>query len=236
MTNITDKIRALVAKAESTEHEPERDAFMAKAIDLAARHAINIDHIGEDPNSTAHEMGVETIIVDLGKGTGGLTSLWFNVGCVFDCFALPGRRIQKAEAAEKGVSTLARTVRLFGTEQNRQLTKLVVESLKIQMIIDMKKAKPRSRKAFCIAWADTATDKLEEAHQTARKEEGAEPNSLEPLSAMTFARSQGVRWTNGGSERLDLASMNAGERAGSRADVSNGSSRVGSTRTMQLTA
>lgn len=41
MSSITDKVKALLAKADSSEHEPERLAFYAKAHELIVKHAID---------------------------------------------------------------------------------------------------------------------------------------------------------------------------------------------------
>lgn len=41
MTSVTEKVKALLAKADSSEHEAERDAFYAKAQELIIKHAID---------------------------------------------------------------------------------------------------------------------------------------------------------------------------------------------------
>ena len=67
MTNsskITARIRALLAKANSTGYDAEADAFAAKAAALALRHAIDLSTIGSDDDSS----DFVTIIHDAPKG------------------------------------------------------------------------------------------------------------------------------------------------------------------------
>lgn len=51
------QVRALIAKAESTEHEAERDAFRAKADELMVRYAISLHDLDADPAAKQSKFG-----------------------------------------------------------------------------------------------------------------------------------------------------------------------------------
>jgi len=61
MSNISNKIAAMIAKAESSSHPEEADAFMSKVHELLEKHGLSLQDIGtineDDPVGHTKEAG-----------------------------------------------------------------------------------------------------------------------------------------------------------------------------------
>jgi len=182
--SVLEKVRALLAKAESTEFEAEAEALTAKAQELMARHRIEqamLDSDGRGPRSrpTMVEITIEDPYADVKSlllssvaGANGCSTVW---------------------------SRWLRTASVFGFADDLAAVDALFTSLLVQSAVALRRAGPkrdefgrsrtaRFRRSFLIAFAARIGERLREAVDTT-VEEMAESTgtALVPILERRFA-------------------------------------------------
>jgi hypothetical protein len=206
------KVSALLAKAASTEHEPERRAFEAKAQALITRHQIDEAELG-----TTAAIGEREVIVEgWGNATRGVVHLWAGVARLNRCAV--------AHQTGRGWSRIL----LAGTEVDAELTSRMVEHLLPQLRLTILNDRPRSRMSYAIGWAHEVIDRLTAARSTAAAEAAAERSTSEvaalvptnTAAAESLARAHQLRTERRAT--VDVGAYGSGISAGQRADLGRG--------------
>lgn len=210
--NLVAKVSALLAKAASTEHEPERRAFEAKAQALITRHQIDEAELG-----VAGAMGEREVVVDgWGNATRGVVHLWAGVARLNRCAV--------AHQTGRGWSR----VLLAGTDTDAEVTTRLVQHLLPQLRLAILNDRPRSRMSYAIGWAHEVVDRLSQAQMEAVAEAAAERSRAEAVAlvptntaaAEALAEAHHLR-----SERratVDVGAYGSGISAGQQADLGGG--------------
>lgn len=198
---IVDRVRALLAKADSTDHEPERRAFVAKAQQLITRYHIEQPELAESDSA----IGEQRIpITGWGNATRGVVNLYAAVAS--------RNRCTTARAGNRASTQVI----LLGSDTDRELTIALVEHLLPQLRRDLLRDRPRSRMSYAVGWSIEVADRL----TAAREAEAATTMALVPTNeaarealhatyTITSARSAEVRFDEYGS----------GRKAGQNADI-----------------
>ncbi len=198
---IVDRVRALLAKADSTTHEPERQAFLAKAQQLITRHHI------EQPELTESDLAVgeqRITVSGWGNATRGVVNLY-------------------AAVASRNRCTTARTggrsdpeVILFGSDTDRELTLALVDHLLPQLRHDLLRDRPRSRMSYAVGWSIEVADRL----TAAQEEQAAASMALVPTNeAAREALHAAYTISRARSAELRFDEYGSGRRAGQSADI-----------------
>lgn len=154
----------MLDKAASTDHEPERDAFFAKAQALITRHHI------EDSELNRASSKMEEHVVDVegwGNAIRGVIRLYSGVGEINQCSV--------AHQTGRGYSRLI----IWGSEIDAKLTCTLVDYLLPQLRADILRDRPRSRMSYSIGWANEVYERLADAQIA----EAASSNALVPTNA-----------------------------------------------------
>lgn len=223
-----DRIRALLAKAESTTFDAEADAFMAKAQELMARYAI--DHAMIDAGASAQGLAA------------GVRARRVHID---DPYAKQKAQLLGVVAATNGAKVVwhddvgAATVMGFDVELD--LTELTFTSLLVQMTRSMAAAggpgsrtrSPAFRRAFVLAFAVRIGERLDEAVQAARDEAGhtygaalvpvqqARDEAVRQRAAEWFPRTTPMR-----SRSVDAGGWHAGRLAADLASIDRARAEV----------
>lgn len=161
--NLVAKVAALLAKADSTEHAPEREAFLAKAQSLITRHQIEE---GELQLSRADMLERSILVEDWGNATRGVVYLYSGIA-----------KLNRCSVAHRTARGWARIV-LFGTEMDADLTCAFVEHLLPQLRLAILNDRPRSRMSYSIGWTHEVLNRL----QVAQEQAAAESQALIPTN------------------------------------------------------
>ena len=201
------RVSALLAKADSTEHEPERAAFLAKAQALITRHQLDEGEL----RLGRHAVRERTVAVDgWGNATRGVVHLYAGVA-----------ELNRCSAAHRAGRGWAQVV-LFGTEVDAELTCTLVDHLLPQMRLAILADRPRSRMSYAIGWAHEVIGRLEAARTRAAADAGAlVPTNTTAEEALRAAHT--VR--AGRRNTVDAEAYGWGQEAGGSADI--GSTAVG---------
>lgn len=226
MSQIIDRVRALIAKAESSPFPHEADAFMAKAQKLIDEHAIDQARLkGADPSTVGHDQ-----IPMSGSYTRERSMIWSSVARANRCQVLTLSAYRSNKVSD---------LTLVGRRQDRELVQLVATSLELQAmrrLADLPldrtfEAPVVQRRSFLRGFAIEVADRLQRAHpQTTALTESAQQalvlaaDAVDDYVASNFDVSRGRR----SQARFDGAAYSRGRRAGAAADV--GQARVGSNR------
>lgn len=215
-----NRVRALIAKAESSPFPAEATAFMAKAQFLIDQYAIDQARLkGVDPSTVGHEE------LDMaGTYTTERATIWGVVAQANRCTALT-----MSQYGSRAVTSMT----LIGRREDREFVKLVSTSLELQAVRQMKAletdrawASPVvQRRSFLRGFANEINQRLIESkrHQQAF---GSAATTLElASSAVDHYTAEHFDVTERRSQsQLDGASFSRGRRAGANADV--GSTRL----------
>ena len=211
--SLVAKVSALLAKAASTDHEPERRAFEAKAQALITNHQINETELGLGSGA----MGEREVLVEgWGNATRGVVHLWAGVARLNRCAV--------AHRTGRGWSRLL----LAGAEVDAELTSRLVEHLLPQLRLAILNDRPRSRMSYAIGWAHEVVDRLEEARQAAAAEAAsrrAGPGAVDVASlvptntAAADALAQGHQLRSERRATVDAGAYGSGMSAGQQADI-----------------
>lgn len=165
-----EKVRALLAKAESTTYEEEAEAFTAKAQELMARYAI------------------DEAIVEAGRNGGEPETGGIRIG-VDEPYATPKAvllaRIALANRCSSVWSDGLGLATVFGSHGDLRAVEVLYTSLLVQAVAAMQRAgsqvdaagrvRTRSfRHAFLLAFADRIGERLQEASRAAEAEAAGE--------------------------------------------------------------
>lgn len=209
------KVAALLAKADSTEHEPEREAFLAKAQTLITRYQIAE---GELQLSRTDMQERSIVIDDWGNATRGVVHLYSGVA-----------RLNRCSVAHRTSRGWARIV-LMGTDMDAQLTCALVDHLLPQLRLAILNDRPRSRMSYSIGWTHEVLNRM----QAAQEQAAAESNALVPTNV---AADEALRAAHRlrSERRNTVDSEEYGDGAVAAEDVDLGRTGLGSTRQRELT-
>jgi hypothetical protein len=219
-------IRALLAKAESTEFEAESESFMAKAQELMTRHSIDLAILAAAAHGGSATIGVESRRVHVENPYADEKSVLLHV-------------IAEANGAKAiwmpdvGIATV------MGDPVDLRLTDVMFTSLLLQAQrfsaevtgASRDRRTPRFRRAFFLAFASRVGERLEESRKVATAEAEIEYGSaLAPVLAhKATAVEEAYRAAFPDAvtrERrtVDAAGWYAGRDAANRADIGKGAS------------
>ncbi len=207
---LVSRVSALLAKAASTEHEPERRAFEAKAQALITRHQIDEAELGVGAGAIQER---EVVVEGWGNATRGVVHLWAGVA-----------RLNRCAVAHRTGRGWSRVL-LAGAEIDAELTTQLVEHLLPQLRLAILNDRPRSRMSYAVGWAHEVVGRLEGARVAAAVEAaadlpGSEAAALVPTNtaaADALAEAHQLR-----SERratVDAGAYGSGMSAGQQADI-----------------
>lgn len=148
------KVRALLAKAESTPFEAEAEACTAKAQELMARHAIDEAMLADSDASTGPVASMRVIV----------EAPYARPKVVLLAAVVRNNRCRSVWDGEYGFSTV------FGTPSDLWAVDLLYTSLLVQAGVAMQREEERSRgfrHAFLLAFAHRIGERLREATATA---------------------------------------------------------------------
>ncbi|MDH3296119.1 MAG: DUF2786 domain-containing protein [Acidimicrobiia bacterium] len=157
-TNIIDKVRAMLAKAASTTHEPEREAFEAKAQALITRYQIAANEL-QQADSEIIERRID--IRTWGDATRGVIYLYGGIA-----------ELNRSSAAHRSIGEHSQVI-LFGTDVDLDLTETVARHLLPQLRTHMLLDRPNSRMSYAIGWTHEVLSRLIAAQQATMAEYGA---------------------------------------------------------------
>jgi len=198
---IVERVRALLAKANSTDHEPERQAFVTKAQQLITRYHIEQPELTESDSTIGEE---RIAITGWGNATRGVVNLYAAVASCNRC-----------TTARTGDRNNTHVI-LVGSETDRQLTTTLVDHLLPQLRHDLLRDKPRSRMSYAVGWSIEVSDRLTEAQEA----EAATTMALVPTNeAAREALHATYKIARARSAELRFEEYGSGRRAGQNADI-----------------
>lgn len=199
--NLVGKVAALLAKADSTEHEPERQAFLAKAQAMITRYQIE----DEELEAGGAEMAERTIMVEQwGNATRGVVHLYSGIADLNRCSV--------AHRTSRGWAKVV----LVGPEMDADLTCALVEHLLPQMRLAILNDRPRSRMSYAIGWAHEVTERLKVVQEAA----AAESKALVPTNvAAAEALRSNHKVLSARRSMVDSNEYGSGALAGEQADL-----------------
>lgn len=223
--NLLGKVRKIIAKAERTDFESERDAFLAKAQELMIRHALDESMVKEE--IADHQM-IERHFVVGNRGAG----LWAK------------RDVITTVAGYANCRTWAHTRSYYSTvagfAEDVEFADMLITSLLLQMEREVGKAlkhdkpewtDPRTyRVNFMEAFASSISARLtamKAQAQTRVEEDSGSSVALvlrdrkERVNEWVDAKHHFVTVSRNQLKGFDGAARQAGARAGERADLSN---------------
>ncbi len=201
-SNIIDKVRAMLAKASSTTHEPEREAFEAKAQALITRYQIEARELDQaDSEIIERRIDIKT----WSDATRGVIYLYGGIA-----------ELNRSSAAHRSVASYSQVI-LFGTEVDLDLTETMVGHLLPQLRTHMLIDRPKSRMSYAIGWTHEVLSRLIAAQRATAAEYGALiPTNNAADDAMLAAYKLK---TDSQSTMVDAVQYEFGATAASRADI-----------------
>ncbi len=194
-SRMLERVRALLAKAESTTFEAEADAFMAKAQELMARYAIDAAMVA----AASAQSGVHSLAA-------GVQARRLHLD---DPYAKEKAQLLGAVASVNGGRVVWHDgwgfATVMGFPVELDLVELTFTSLLVQMSKSMAMAgagggrtrSPAFRRAFVLSFAQRIQERLEAAHRRASDEASAHYGSaLVPVQALRRAavRERAAEW------------------------------------------
>lgn len=200
--NVIDKVRAMLAKASSTDHEPEREAFEAKAQALITRYQIEAREL-TDAESEMHERRID--VKTWSEASRGVIYLYGGIA-----------ELNRSSAAHRAIGDHSQVI-LFGTEVDLDLVETMVGHLLPQLRTHMLLDQPKSRMSYAIGWTHEVLSRLIAAQEAV----AAEYNALIPSnSAADEAMQEAYRLKDDCPTHLvDSAQYEFGASAAERADI-----------------
>ncbi|MCB0994401.1 MAG: DUF2786 domain-containing protein [Acidimicrobiales bacterium] len=222
MSPVIDRVRALLAKAESTTYPAEADALLAKAQELITRHAIDAALLG--PNAY-DEVGHEEIALH-GSYSAERAQLWNAVAAANRCLVL-----MLHEYGRRSV----REITLIGAAEDRELVKLLAVSLEAQALTRLPDpldpsawSTPsdtvRLRRSYLLGFAQQVRHRLREtaeATRSAAAEHRGLPMLVEADEGVHRYAREHFHFSAAAASRttLDPTGYVAGQRQGAAADL-----------------
>jgi len=200
--SVIDKVRAMLAKAASTDHDPEREAFEAKAQALITRYQIAASEL-DNADSDILERSID--IKTWGDATRGVIYLYGGIA-----------ELNRSSAAHRNIGDHSQVI-LFGTQLDLDLIETMVGHLLPQLRTHMLLDGPRSRMSYAIGWAHEVLSRLIAAQQAV----AAEFNALVPVGcAADEAMQKAYRLkSDQQTTQVDSAEYGCGASAAERADI-----------------
>jgi hypothetical protein len=222
--NTLHKIRALLAKAESTDFEAEAEAFTAKAQEMMTRHSIDAAMIAAHSAGVGGHRGVAALRVHIDNPYADEKALFLSV-------------LATVNSAKSIWSPGPGFCTLMGFPVDVQLTEMLFTSLLVQATHasalatanrrDLRTA--TFRRAFLVSFADRIAERLEEARSTVQQEAEAQYGSeLAPVLASNAEAVEAAfkeafpNTATMKSRRYDSHGWHAGRAAADRADIGAG--------------
>jgi hypothetical protein len=222
--NTLHKIRALLAKAESTDFEAEAEAFTAKAQEMMTRHSIDVAMIAAHSAGVGGHRGVATVRVHIDNPYADEKALFLSV-------------LATVNGAKSIWSPGPGFCTLMGFPVDVQLTEMLFTSLLVQATHasalatasrrDLRTA--TFRRAFLVSFADRIGERLEDARSTVQQEAEVQYGSeLAPVLASKAAAVDAAfkeafpNTATMKSKRYDSHGWSAGRAAADRADIGAG--------------
>ncbi len=227
MHDIIERVRALIAKAESSPFPAEADAFMAKAQQLISQHAIDQALlVGADPSSIGHDQVPMT-----GSYTRERAHIWGASARANRCEVLTQTTYRSNRVQE---------LSLIGRKQDRELVHLLATSLEVQAVtrmasIDTSRSPETpvvQRRSFLRGFAVEVDKRLRSANRQHQAETPMRPAARDALALVSDAVDRylvdtfDISRARRSSARIDGAAFSRGRQAGAVADV--GSARIDS--------
>lgn len=228
---ILTRVRALLAKAESSDYPDEAAAFMAKAQQLIDEYAIDQASLrGLDTGSVGHET-----IAMTGSYSKERSFIWQAVTSVNRCELLTLSRHNSNKVTE---------LTLVGRAHDRELVQLLATSLELQAMRQMTRLDTSrafetpvvQRRSFLRGFALEVAERLKRAqrettlHETVTRRHAVEQALVLASTAVTSYVDENfdVGRAKASRGRFDGAAFSRGRRAGAVADV--GGTRLGGSR------
>ena len=220
-----NRVRALLAKAESTDFEEEADSFTSKAQELMTRHSID-----------AAMLSAATV-VDGGVRRGVIIRRVHIDDPYADEKAMLLGAISEVNSVKCVWSPQAGFTTLVGFPVDVQLTDMLFTSLLVQATHasaeatahDRRLRSPAFKRAFMVAFADRVAERLEQTRQHARADAQQQyGDQLLPVLSSRAAAVQEVfdeafpNIVHGKARSYDARGWYAGRAAGDRADIGAG--------------
>lgn len=202
---IIRRVSALLAKANSSEHPAEREAYEAKAQELMTRYHIETAEFVDTGPIEQRAITVQ----GWGNATRGVVSLYQSVAALNRCSG--------AGRTNRGNGV----VYLFGRPTDLDLTLALVDYLLPQLRIAIVTDRPRSRMSYAVGFASEVFSRLAAAQARAAHETNAlVPTNTEAAQTM---RSE-LHVTRGPSLSVHHDDLHSGTEAAANADL--GQTRV----------
>lgn len=215
-SQIVEKVRALLRKAESTEFSDEADALVAKAQELIARHALEAD-VYDDPAATSTLSHIDLEMA--GSYTHERSMLWGAVAHANRCRVVSMRKY--------GSRTVVQ-ITLVGRPADRDLTKLLAASLEQQALRRLPGAEPgdrkgalvRRRRSYLIGFAGEVSRRLTAVTDSVENPAGPSSRSLERMDELdAYVQSLGEMSNYRSKTSIDPDGLQQGSAAANVADL-----------------
>lgn len=146
-TKAVERVRAMLAKAASTNHRAEAEAFEEHALRLMAAYEIEERELRDAEPHDAHDVPCG----HFGNAQYGAVLLCVNAAGLFGAYGVLVRQNRKYSA------------RLMCTPSQFDMTMALIDHLLAQMMRDLNRDRPRSRKDYALGWVDRVLDRLNQA-------------------------------------------------------------------------
>ncbi len=199
-----EQVRAMLAKAASTEHEEEAESFEAKALEIMAAFEI-------EERELRAASGFESDEIDMGHmGNAGMGAATLAVGLA-NLFGGAGVR---------GVISRRHYATVHTTTSQRENVELMLDHLLPQLRRDLSRDKPRSRKSYSLGWAVKVVQRLEAAQAIAYSTTTSLVPTNDAATEDLYAQlaQSGIRVSRA-SVKVDGLDFERGDVAGTEADL-----------------
>lgn len=224
-----DKIRGLLAKAESTEFEGEADLLLKKAAELMAKY--RIDEAVLAASGKAADDPIERRYLSVGKWDIAKGGLAVALCEAFDCHALWAKK---------------KTLALIGHTSDLDTFTALFTSLEIQLDRELLKvtgydtgSTRSARSSFAYGWCSRVGARVKEHYTTALDDEMQTHNEVESSSVALVLKSREEnvsakyqefygrtpRYTYKSHRTSNYSAYGQGQNAGNRADIGAGAIR-----------
>lgn len=197
-TTMVERVRAMFAKAASSEYDAEREVFEAKALRIMAEYSIEERELRD---AGPHEPSTYDFD-SFGNARYGAVALAIWTHEIFGSY---------------GVTFGPGKARIVGTASAKEQADMLVDHLLPQLRHDLTVHKPRSRKSFALGWASRVTDRI----RVLQAEAYSGGNALVPtnIEAKRAYEEEFGKAGNGRRTQSSYTDAAAGRSAASHADL-----------------
>ncbi len=154
---VVERVRLMLAKAASTDHEAEAQVFEERALALMAAHEIEERELRDATPHEPHDIACG----HFGHAQYAAVVLCVEVAGLFGAYGVMLRHQRKF------------TARLMCTSAQLDLTMPLVDHLLAQLMADLNRDRPRSRKDYALGWVNRVLIRLTEARARVYDRAGA---------------------------------------------------------------